>query len=218
MNPQVRSMLEAMYTCIHKREPDPGKAWDNLLELVAADNSALFMREFDRGLDWLFTDRGISAELLRIYQPALLRYECRDDLGSFYNSKFYRESGLENCVIQSRQRKMRDPSVNFLAPEHPDSVLYMGVGSGGILMETHKRVPEAKLFGVETDLRLYRIALTNCAMHNIPALVLHADPYLHELDPSEPNGKYNWQFANRWNSYKDLLRPRYNRPTMATTS
>jgi hypothetical protein len=218
MNPEVRSMLEKMYACIHKREPDPKKAWDRLLEFVAADNSALLMREFEGGLEWLFSEPGIAAELLQLYDAALLRSECRDDLGSFYNERFSDQSNVAHWAMERRQGNRLEPYVDSLEPEHPDSILITEVGSGAILLKTHKKVPDAKLFGVATDLGLYRIALSNCAMHNVPALILHADPCLHELDLGDPNGKFNWQYANRWKSPKNMLRPKTNRTTIASTS
>ena len=62
-------------------------------------------------------------------------------------------------------------------------------------------------FGVDSDLRLLRIAATNFYVHNIQGYLLHADGLIHETDISSEDGKYNWQFANSWYSNMDKLRP-----------
>ena len=66
-------------------------------------------------------------------------------------------------------------------------------------MGAYKKAPGAYFFGVERNLDLYRIALTNLAIHDIPAVILNVDLDKYETDISLPNGRYNWQFANNWN-------------------
>ena len=74
-------------------------------------------------------------------------------------------------------------------------------------MAVYKRCPNGSLFGVDNDINLIRIALANFLIHDIPGHLLYADMNRYEIDISKENGKYNWQFANQWNSQQDKLKP-----------
>ena len=87
------------------------------------------------------------------------------------------------------------------------NILDPAVGSGRLLMAAYKRAPHARLFGVDIDLRLVRIAFANFTIHKIPGYLLHADSLCHEIDIATEDGRNNWQHANRWYSCMDKLTP-----------
>lgn len=63
-----------------------------------------------------------------------------------------------------------------------------------MLMTFEKLGDEAVYIGVEPDILLYRIALLNNKLFQLPGILLNADPELHSLTP----GCKNWEFVNVW--------------------
>ena len=202
-------MLDRMYDTLTAKFHDSYKAWDHLVEFLAVDNCGSMLFQMDHKFEWLFEDRGLTEKLMNIYDPKILRSDYYDHLGEMYLEK----------VISSNQAQRQG---QFLTPMHvaqmtaamtigetdkPVRVLDPCVGTGRMLMAAHKQAPNAKLFGVDLDQRMVRIAFTNFAIHDISGYLLHADSLQHETDLSTEEGRYNWQFANRWHSSLDELKP-----------
>lgn len=208
MNAKVRTMLDGMYAAFEEEFRDGYAAWDRFVEFLAADNRGEFILQMGANLSWLADKKTLSDRIVRLYDQALLKSDYHDHLGSMYLDRFASKScarhtgqfltpmGLDKAVGDMPIPET-DQEVNILDP---------CVGSGRLLMAAHKRAPNARLFGVDIDLRMLRIAYTNCAIHNISGWLLHADSLKHEIDISTDDGLYNWKHANSWKSQIHKLR------------
>ena len=96
--------------------------------------------------------------------------------------------------------------ISIADTDKPLNILDPAVGTGRLLMSAYKHAPKSRLFGVDIDMNLIRIAMTNMAIHNIQGYLLNANSLLHEIDISKENGRYNWQYANRWNTCIENLK------------
>lgn len=208
MNPKVRTMLEGMYAAFEKEFEDRYTAWDRFVEFVAADNRGELILMFCNDLSWLKDKKTLTDRIIKIYDPALLKSDYYDHLGSIYLEKFVskiyaRHTGqfLTPMGLAKALADMNVPDTN-----EEINILDPAVGSARLLMAAHKRAPNACLFGVDIDLRMLRIAYTNFCIHNISGLLLHADSLKHEIDISTNDGLYNWKHANSWISQIDELR------------
>lgn len=209
MKQDVRKMLERMYDLLTEKFHDSYKAWDHFIEFLAVDNCGSLIYQLDHKFEWLFEDGRLADSLMRIYEPDMLRSDYYDHLGEMYLEK----------LVGTRQAQERG---QFLTPmnvaesmaamtigqtDKPVRVLDPCVGTGRLLMAAHKTAPNALFFGVDVDLRALRIAFTNFAIHGISGYLLHADSLRYETDISTEEGRYNWQYANRWYSSMDKLKP-----------
>ena len=202
-------MLEMMYDLLEARSADRLLAWDRLVELLAVDNCGPLMFHMNNGFEWLLDDQMLASDVLEIYDRELLRSDFHDHLGDMYLEKivsgssgkkadiFYTPANVASLLAEMtigngrKQLRVIDPAV----------------GTGRLLMAAYQRSPHSVLFGVDTDLRALRIALTNFAIHNIQGYLLHADSLRHEIDISTPAGRDNWRYANRWQSQMHKLQP-----------
>jgi len=208
MKQDVRKMLERMYDLLTEKFNDPVKAWDNFIEFLAVDNYGSLIYQLDHMFEWLFEDSRLADRLMKTYDPEKLRSDYYDHLGEMYLEK----------LVGTRQAQERG---QFLTPmnvaesmaamtigqtDKPVRVLDPCVGTGILLMAAHKTAPNALFFGVDVDLRALRIAFTNFAIHGISGYLLHADSLAYDTDISTEEGRYNWQFANRWDSCMNKLK------------
>lgn len=207
MNLKTRKMYEKMYDILYKKFFDRNRALDTLVEFIAVDNCPSLLNQLNHKFEWLSEDKELCEDLLKVYDLSLLKADTYDYLGELYVEKQaylgqkLKEQSINpdsvTVLISSMAIRKTDGRLNILDP---------CVGTGRFLLAAYKYAPNANFFGVDTDLRALRIALTNCAIHNIPAYLLHADSQIHEIDISKPDGLYNWQYANRWYSCIDKLR------------
>ena len=86
------------------------------------------------------------------------------------------------------------------------NILEPCVGTGRFLITAQEYAPNARLFGVDNNITMFRTAFTNAAIHSISMYLLHADSLFHDISISTPDGLYNWQHANRWQSQMDNLK------------
>lgn len=217
MTNKVRTMLEGMYDAINEEFNDPIKTWDNLIDFIATDYSGALLTQLNHKFEWYFNDNQLSDAITGIYDPDLLKSEYYDHLGEMYHEKVlaghktgkYLMSGKASEKLVESLVSETDKEVRIIDPT---------VGSGRLLMAAHKIAPNAVLYGIDFDQRLIRIAFTNMAIHGITAYLLNANRMHHETDISKENGRYNWQYANRWYSCIDKLKPReYQKPLSKTT-
>jgi len=208
MNSQVKEMLENCYTLFCDKFKDNKKAWDSFLEFIAADQKPMLIWKLNHKFEWLFKDTSLVKALDDMYRPEILKSDYYDHLGSLYFEKVIKidetdkktpylisDKIVETMGNNSLEKKYK--LVNILDP---------AVGTGRSLMTVYKRCSNGSLFGVDNDINLIRIALANFIIHDIPGHLLYADRNRHEIDISKENGKYNWQFANQWNSQQDKLK------------
>lgn len=209
MNSDVRLMLESMYDQISEKFKDRKSAWDRFIEFLAVDNCGILIKEINGNFDWLFSDMKFAGKLMTTYNPESLKQDHYDHLGDMYVEKFIPlNNPVRKRIIQSESEitnMLADPRINEKAKRI--CVLDPSAGTGRLLMAVYEKVPESILFGVDSDLNLLRIAMTNFVIHDIPGYLLNANILEHETDISKENGDYNWQFANKWYSHFDRLKP-----------
>lgn len=209
MRQEVRAMLDKMYDLFTREFHDPVKSWDYMIDFLAVDNCGQLLYQLNHKFEWLFENSRLVKEIKETYNHKLLKSEVYDHLGEMYLEK----------IVSSQQAKKRGmfltpmnvadmmAEMTLLSDNKEPNVLDPAVGTGRLLMSAYKVSPKARLFGVDIDLRALRIAFTNFAIHNITGYLLHANSLLHEIDIAEEGGMHNWQYANRWYSCMDKLKP-----------
>ncbi|MCP4603476.1 MAG: N-6 DNA methylase [Proteobacteria bacterium] len=209
MNPKVRAMLEKVYGLIDERFRDSRQSWDHFVEFLAVTNSAWLYRDLHNKLGWLFENPTLTEQLAQAYDSKLLTSDYYDHLGEMYLEKIVspREAKRKGQFLTPQEVAGLLAQMTITETNKPINVLDPAVGSGRLLMAAHQIVPKAQLFGVDRDLYMIRMALTNFAIHNIPGYLLHANGLEHEIDIAAQAGRENWRYANRWDSAMDKLRP-----------
>ena len=218
MNPEVRKMLENIYDLLTEKFHDSYTAWDHFIDFLATDNCGSLIHQLDHKFEWLFEDSRLTDRLMNTYDPEKLRSDHYDHLGEMYLDKVVgprraHDKGLHLTPMNVAESMA---AMTFDKTEKPVNVLDPTVGSGRLLMAAHKLAPNARLFGVDADLRMVRIAFTNFAIHGLSGHVLHADSLVHETDISTDEGRENWRYANQWYSRMDKLKPNKGRREQET--
>ena len=205
-NPEIRTMLERMYEILKARFPDRLTAWDRLMEFLILDHRPLCFICRDNNTEWLFKDGKLIDELMEVYDSVQLRTDQHDHLGEMYFEKFNSEEREQMQDLPSMQDAQNIAEHEISKKGENRTVLDPAVGTGRRLIAAHRVAPDAILFGVDKDLRLLRIALTNCAIHDIKCFLLHADIKRHDIDIETEEGEDNWQYANEWHSCMNKLK------------
>lgn len=201
MENKARTMLENTYALFKEKVQDKRKAWDYLLEFVAVENRGSVIFEIGHKFEWLFNDNGLCKKVLELYDDEILKQDYHDHLGDMY---------LYHIVPKSEELKKaryikHDPALDVLAEiptQISEEILKFYdpfAGTGRLLMAAHKKAPLAKCFGLEKDIDLYRIAVTNFAIFNIPGYLLHENHSPKTFNSSSPIVSHNWKYANHWN-------------------
>lgn len=202
-------MLNNLYTVFLDKFIDPVVAWDRYLEFIAADHVPKLLFELEHNFEWYFADSQFMQMSSMIYNPRLLWSDYYDHLGDLYTEKVISDE-KNTTNMHTKQPSQLIEKLFCHSPSsqlhRPISILDSNTGSGRMLMEIYKRFPNYMLFGIEKDIRLSRIALTNIFIHDIPGLILNADIGVHEVDLSTAKGQHNWRYYNRWKSCKDKLK------------
>lgn len=196
-----------MYDILYRRFQQHDKTIDALVEFIAIDNCPALLSQLDHKLEWIYDDPELCEKLHDVYDLDLLKVDTYDYLGDlYYRNQDKSVKGQKRLIFS--QKRINELIHNMIIGKTDDQVNILDpcVGTGRFLLSVYKYVPNANLFGVDSDLRALRIAFTNCAIHNIKAYLLHADSTVHETDISKDDGRYNWQFANRWYSCMDKLK------------
>jgi len=201
-------MLEDVYNLFKEKYKDSVKSWDQFIEFIAADNNASLIYQLNDKLEWLFEDKRLLKSLMTKYNPALLRSDYYDHLGDMYFEKILKPGHSQNKDLFLISMNDAYDMIKKTIGENdaPIKILDPNVGTGRYLMAAHKIVPNALLFGVDSDLRALRIVFTNFTIHSIPGYLLHADTSVHDIEMETDEGIYNWQFANEWNSCIEKLK------------
>lgn len=206
-------MLENTYGVLERKLHDRTKAWDRLIEFIAVDNYAPLFFQLNHKFEWFFEDSQLAKELIDVYDIDLLRSDYYDHLGEMYIEKLLNKSEvqLKGIYLTPMEVGKLMANVTIEDTDKKINILDPAVGTGRLLMAAHKQAPKARLFGVDTDLRVLRIAYTNLAIHNIQGYLLHADSLRHEIDISTKSGRENWHYANNWYSQIDKLKVKSER-------
>jgi len=205
MNQKVRTMLEKMYNVFIDKFHDPIKSWDRLVEFLAVDNCGGFIYQLNHKFEWLFQDSKLADTVMELYDPELLRSDYYDHLGDMYLEKIVsnKEAQRKGLFLTPVNLAELLAQTTFQKSNIPLKIFDPAVGTGRLLMAAYKNEPNSMLFGVDIDLRLLRIAMTNFAIHDIPGYLLHANSLVHEIDIATEAGRNNWQYANKWYSCID---------------
>jgi len=207
MNTEVRVMLNKMYDLFKNKFQNSIYAWDRFIEFLAIDNNAIYARQLDHNFEWLLKDIQFSVDLMNIYNPKLLRSDYYDHLGDMYVEIFLSKRGKRGLDQRSNKIEEYREQLENQAVSRQLKILDPAARTGRLLMSVYKTYPNSILFGVEPDIRLYRIALTNFAIFNIPGYVLNADGKIHELNLTSENGQHNWGYSNVWNPPTKKFKP-----------
>jgi len=201
MEPKVRAMLENMYNLFHQKIQDKRKAWDYLIEMLAVDNRGSVIFEIGHKFEWLFNDKGLVKQILDIYDGDKLKSDYYDHLGDMYLHHIVPKSEELNKARYIMHLPPANELMDMIDPIATEITKFFDpvVGTGRLLMEAHKKVPLARCFGVEKDLDLYRIAVTNFAIHNVPGYMLNGNCSNQKFNALSPLEGYNWRNANHWN-------------------
>ncbi|MEZ5359670.1 MAG: N-6 DNA methylase [Candidatus Zixiibacteriota bacterium] len=209
MDQSVRTMLERLYRLFEARFNNTRESWNHFLEFIAVDNKPTLYKQLHHKFEWLFNDLSLCKSILNIYDPKILNGDFYDHLGDMYLEKFGESidsktrdkirplEGIENELNKARVPRT-DKNIKILDPS---------CGTGRLLLAAHKLAPNASYFGVESDINLFRIAITNFSIHSIEGYFLLAENFKHEIDIAKAKGQYNWRFANNWNSHTHKLKP-----------
>ena len=210
MNSEVRIMLDKTYRLFCNKFDDRTKAWDNFIEFLAVDHRCQLLYELDHKFEWFMDDNALVKAVSQVYDPQLLKSDLYDHLGDIYQQQVITETEAKakGMFLAPPEAGGMLSDMCFSETEESGNILDPTVGTGRLLMAVHAIAPNAKLFGVDKDVTYLKIALTNFAIHDIKGYLLNADSLYHETDISKVNGKYNWQYANRWPSYIEQLKPR----------
>jgi hypothetical protein len=209
MDRKVRTMLEYLFHAFIDKYRDPLDSWDRFIEFIAIDHCPPLLGELGYGFKWLNDNREFLEKVMTIYDAGLLKSDYHDNLGDIYHENIITKGLTQTSDIQliSEEQAKSLINNNQLKTGIANTILDPVARTGRLLMAIHKEYLKKLLFGVESDIRLYRIAYTNFLIHNIPGYLLHADRAKHEINLATSEGKYNWQFYNRWHSCMYKLLP-----------
>lgn len=201
-------MLENMHQTIRKKHPNPLKAWDHLIEFIAIDNCSKYLVNNEININWLKNDKKLFRKLIKIYDIRLLRKDYEDTLGQFYINKIKKHNRTKKPDKYLELEKFfLEYDINKIPKtKRQITVLDKEVGTGKKLLAVYKRAPNAFMFGITNNLRNYRIAMTNMAIHKTKSLILYADTEKHEYEITKKEGKENWLQSNQWNPKQEKLK------------
>ena len=199
MDPDVRNMLEQMYEILFRKIHDKRIAWNCLLEFLALDNSGQYLLEVKWQITEVIQNPELLGNLSRIYDRKLLASDYYDHLGEIYFEKCENqiyESTPNNLLPIDESQRIAEKAVGD--DTEIKTVMDRKVSTGRLLMAVHKIAPNVILFGMESDIQLYQIALVNMAIHNIPAFLICASEN-NSKQRFENTGLQEWKQANQWN-------------------
>jgi len=207
MNPEVRTMLENTYSLFLQKFGNPIIAWDRFLEFVAVDNSVSLLPQMEHRFEWLFNDSDFGRRVMKTYDYQLMKSDFYDHLGDMYSEKVANSADPRRHTLRPFGKLEAAVSASIPPTRDVMSILQPDVISGRSLMAAYKQAPNAIFFGICDNERKARLTLTNLLVHDLRGFALHADRAKHNIDPSTEDGRYNWGFANKWNSQIAKLRP-----------
>ncbi len=134
-------------------------------------------------------------ELEAILDFALLREDPHDWIGDYSQMEKFADNGIQWNSSKTQTAYIAELKTKDLKAVQPFSVFDPCAASGGLLIHLYKRLGQDSVyFGAEPNVTLYRIALINMKLYNIPARIICADYRHHETNSSSNN----WSVANHW--------------------
>ena len=202
-------MLENLLDIFSEEFKDKLVAWDRFIEFLATDSRGSLIFQLDHKFEWLYQNNAFINRVLSAYDHKLLKSDYYDHLGELYLKRKASPKKDNSFPTSIFPTQVAETMADVIIPDTDERrrILIPDAATGRLIMATHKRAPKALTFGVESNLRLYRIAFTNLCIHGIYGKLLHADPEKHEVDIATRDGKHNWEFANSWSSHWNELKP-----------
>ncbi len=194
MNKDVSAMLENIYDLFLKKFKDELTSWDHFIEFIAVDNQGCLFFEIPHKFEWLFEDQNFCKTVLDIYDSKLLRSDYYDHLGELYftrvlkkDEKLISPEKAESIILNYIEKT--DKQIKILIPNGQ---------TGRLIMAVKEIANKAKVYAIEPDIRLYRIALTNMIIHNIKGYILYTNKPRSNADDIINDSKNKWKYANAW--------------------
>ncbi len=194
MNKNVPSMLEKIYDLFFKKFKDERTSWDHFIEFIAIDNQGSLFFEIPHKFEWLFEDQNFCKSVLDIYDSKLIRSDYYDHLGELYFKRVIKQS--EKLI----SLKQADTIIlNYLEKTDKQiKILIPNAQTGRVIMAVKEIANKAMVYGIEPDIRLYRIALTNMIIHNIKGYILCTNKPRSDVNDIVNDSKNKWKYANAW--------------------
>lgn len=209
MTSPVRAMLENLYEAFYEKFQDSTLAWDKMLAFVACYHYSPLIHQLTDELEWVAEDSELIEKVKQAFDPKVLHYDKSDTLGEMYVDNFVSRSQAGKQGIALTPPATAGLMAAMTVPETDNRVFVLdpSVGTGRLLLAAWERAPNGLFFGVDSDLRMLRIAYTNLKIHNIHSHVLHANFLVHATDLETEAGRHNWKYSNQWYSQMDKLLP-----------
>lgn len=176
--------------------------YDVIIDLQGCNNEEAF--------DILLSFVAVNVGLEQYLTTLPMKHEVNEKLHQLFNKELLKENewdhfgqllhrlGLKGVKEIKPFEEVQEGMKMYSVGQHegmPQAILFEHAHTGRDIIYVHREVgSEAIYFGTETDLRLYRIALVNMRLYDIPAHILYADPT--KVDTSI--GSMNWRQANVW--------------------
>lgn len=191
-------MFDIIYEGGYKR--DPLTAFDKLLEFLVVDMSDGRMIPYIPNVEWWFSADGVDL-IDRLTKKnysrefiSEIKGERHDHLGEIYTDvqstsskrgkgQFFTPTDVTQLIA----------TMSMDASKGPVKILDPCIGSGRFMIAAANINPEARIYGVDIDLRATQISMVNAWMFNIHAFLLHANALLHEIDIKYLEGQENWR-------------------------
>lgn len=209
MADHTRGMLEKLYETFSQKYPESLKAWDNMLAFIASFHCGKIMAQFENELEWVAKEPDMLEQVRATYDPRLMKGSNSDALGDMYF-----ESQLDNVQRRAKSyAKTPWDMVNVMsaaivsATQTRLKIVDPCAGTGRLLLALATRAPNGVYFGIEDDLRISRIALTNLMIHDVHGYILNANYLMHATDLQTEAGRHNWRYSNKWYSQMHNLLP-----------
>ena len=199
MAKEAQTMINELYSFFKETYTEPIKSWDNMLEFIASYHNPTLLLEKQIKPEWINRDDNFSKKIIEIYDPTILTNNIYDDLGDYYYNNIILKKRIDLPNVENKISDLLS-NINDEDKNLNNLVLDKQVGTGKNLLEIAKRCPHWTYFGVDNDIRHLRIAMTNFYIHNISGYLLHADPQIHDIELITKEGRYNWKYANNWES------------------
>jgi hypothetical protein len=176
------------------------------VEYISSAESITKQEAFCKLLDWCAVKIGIegvhssmkyttSDKLKELIDLELLKKTTNDWFGLVYESVFNTQiKSLDECIKTIESHKIIETD------GFPKSILFQTAETGRLILASYiKHDDSLLLYGLETDLLKYHIALVNIRLFNLPAFVINIDE---QEGKDFTTSSENWKLSNYWNTPK----------------
>jgi hypothetical protein len=206
MKSNIMKRYQNMFKLLYDQSRNYSIAWNRLIEFIMLNNHPKFFFMVDHKFEWLFDNVKLVESLMDLYDEKLFKSDRYDYLGKLllnHRNEFPKHFTQK---LTEENRQIDEIAGKIKSSKKKTNILILQAGTGRSILRLSKLNPNTVFWVAERDIRLMRAAFANCMLHNIKAHLLCADHLRHAFDYSTENGKYNWQYANRWYEQKEKLK------------